>query len=249
MKTYLEQFVYQIHHIDGEDVNRNNLVKYSHDVLSSDIDFLYSETISIYNENDLQSFSKKFPYFKINGHTHNFRYPEIGLWASTYVALSKFLNTDYSYIILFEDDCRPANDFLNLLDKYFKEVPKDWECFVLYNVGREPTDMHPTDHYEIGLENICICYQIWSTASIMFNRESALKIINYIENFGISLPLDIFLFYKQIKGIGADVKNEYCLDDYYIKSYTVKLERPQLAFLTPLETQIQNSDRINRLSI
>ena len=244
-----EKFCYQIHHIKGEDPIRNNIVQFSHDVLSADIDFLNSETIAIYNEDELQSFSKKYPRFKINGHTHNFRYPEIGLWASTYVALLNFVSQTYDNLILIEDDCRPAHDFFNLLDKYFKELPQDWECFVVYNVGREPTDMHPTDHYEVGLENICLAYQVWSTASIMLNKESAKRIIDYIENFGISLPLDIFLFYKQIKGIGADIKDEYSLDDYYIKSYTVKLDKPQLAFLTKLETQIQTADRINRKQI
>lgn len=245
----LSDFCYQIHHIDAEDINRNNLAKFTHDVLSSDIDFLYSETISIYNDDDLKKFSTRFPKFKINGHTHNFRYPEIGLWASTYLALIKFISEPYKNLILFEDDCHPGHDFINLLNKYFQEIPKDWECFVVYNAGREPIDMHPTDHYEVGLENICLSYQVWSTASIMFNKESAKKIVDYIENFGISLPLDIFLYYNQIKGIGADIKNEYSLDDYYIKSYTLKLDRPQLAFLNQFETQIQNANRINRKSI
>lgn len=245
----MNNFVYQIHHIPGPDIKRNNLVQYTHDVLSSDIDCLFSETFSIYNDEDLINFSKLFPKFKINGHTHNFRYPEIGLWASTYAALLKFISGPYENLILFEDDCHPENNFVNLLNKYFKEVPDDWECFVIYNAGREPTDMHPTDYYEVGLENICLSYQIWSTASIMFNRKSAKKIIDYVENFGISLPLDIFLFYKQIKGIGVDTNNQYRLDDYYIKSYTLKLNRPQLASLNTFETQIQNANRINRESI
>ena len=245
-----DKLVYQIHHVKGNDPIRSNIVQFTHDVLSADIDFLNSETISIYNEEDLQAFHNKYPRFKINGHTHNFRYPEIGLWASTYVALINFVsNAWWDNLILFEDDCSPAHDFFNLFNKYFKEVPEDWECFVVYNVGREPTDMHPTDHYEIGLENICKAYQIWSTASIMFNRRSALRIIDYIENFGISLPLDIFLFYNQIKAIDVNGNEQYNLDDYHIKSYTVKLDRPQLAFLTHLETQIQTADRINRKQI
>ena len=138
---------------------------------------------------------------------------EIGIWASNYLSYKSFLETDYDYCLIMEDDLRIEPEFPELLEKYVKELPESWDVFYMFSPP-------PLYFGESVSDNLCKPYTMWSNACYLISRQGAKKIIDSVENNGVHLPADWYLL-KQ-------------LDKFNI--YTVKHGHPKGCYLKDVQS-------------
>lgn len=188
---------YKLHTLS---LNRKQTVDATRQVLDASIHDLNTKTYGIFNQHNLDSFLEDYPNFKIDtgNATKPLKYPEVGLWASNYVAIKEFLNYDYEYLLLVEDDVKVKDNFYTKMDEYFNEMPSNMECFlvfkpenIFYIAGYEALENE--SQYHTDSSKIWKAHQTWSTGAILLNRAGANKFIDYIES-GIKGAMDIFLF-------------------------------------------------------
>lgn len=127
----LDKLCYNIFHISGyndEDGIRESLFTELDSYLKDKIHRLDTPTILISNKD-------QYDIFCLSHHSLNpknkFKWGELGIWASNTLAMKNFLDTDYEYLMLMEDDiCVDDKDkFLRLLSHYMDQLPEDWEVF------------------------------------------------------------------------------------------------------------------------
>jgi GR25 family glycosyltransferase involved in LPS biosynthesis len=187
--------VYKLFHLP-RDYNRNKLVENVHSNLLKNIKILDTDTIKISSYNEYIEFRDKYPDFNIDINGYNldnkqgWRYGEVGIWASNWLAWKNFIKSDYEYLILMEDDIVLYDNFLNNIKEYLTELPIEFDAFHAFYPKSE-------EHkYNIELDiskSICSSYQDWSCACYIINKSGAKKMIE-LASKGISLPLDWFMF-------------------------------------------------------
>lgn len=151
-------------------------------------DPIYGRNLPIYNKEKAQPLGW-FP-------------EEIGIWASNYLTYKSFLETDYEYCLIMEDDLRIESDFPELLEKYMQELPKSWDLFYMFSPS-------PLYFGESISENLCKPYTMWSNACYLVSRQGAEKILNSVKNDGVHLPLDWYLLKQLNKFDIYTVKSGY----------------------------------------
>lgn len=201
------KFTHKVFHVDS-DSERDWLVKNINIYLSKHSTQLETPTIQIRSHEDLESFYKHNPDFNIdpNGYSldgmQGWKYGELGIWASNYIAWKNFLKTNHQYLILMEDDIRHNEDFFPILKEYLNELPANWEFFSFFS----PEDQHHKYNDSISLgENISYLYQDWSCLCYVLTREGAQKCLSMMEN-KINLPLDWFFYRQREKFNGFSIK-------------------------------------------
>lgn len=191
---------YKMHHLA---LNRKNTVNASLSILNQQISPINTRTVGIFNKAQLDVFMDSNPDFNLDltNQSRPLKYPEVGLWASNFLAIKQFLSSTKEYLILIEDDIKLNNRFYAKMDEYFESMPSDMECFLIfrpenifYISGYE--NLQDEDQYHTSSPKIWVAHQTWSTGCIMVNRSGAQKILDYISN-GISDPIDLFLFGPQ----------------------------------------------------
>jgi len=119
-----------------------------------------------------------------------FKFGEVGVWASNVVALNEFINSDYDVLMLMEDDIEINNNFYELLSEYLKVIPEDWDVFSYF--------IHPDQFHRYintgSQDEIVLAYQDWSMLCWLINKPGAIKIIDDISKNGISMPIDWYVF-------------------------------------------------------
>jgi GR25 family glycosyltransferase involved in LPS biosynthesis len=186
---------YKLFHLP-RDHDRNKLVENVHSNLLKDIKILNTDTIKISSYDEYTKFKEQHLDFNIDPNGYNldnkqgWRYGEVGIWASNWLAWKNFIESDYDYLILMEDDIILYDNFLDNIKKYLKELPDQFDAFHAFYPESE-------EHkYNTGLdisENICSSYQDWSCACYIINKSGAKKMIE-LASKGIYLPLDWFMF-------------------------------------------------------
>jgi GR25 family glycosyltransferase involved in LPS biosynthesis len=186
---------YKLFHLP-RDHERNKLVENVHSNLLKNIKILDTDTIKISSYDEYINFKEQHPDFNIHPNGYNldnkqgWRYGEVGIWASNWLAWKNFIQSDYDYLILMEDDIVLYDNFLDNIKKHITELPEQFDAFHAFCPESE-------DHkYNISLdisENICSSYQDWSCACYVINKSGAEKMIE-LTSKGISLPLDWFMF-------------------------------------------------------
>jgi GR25 family glycosyltransferase involved in LPS biosynthesis len=186
---------YKLFHLP-RDHDRNKLVENVHSNLLKNIKILNTDTIKISSYDEYIKFKDDYPDFNIDINGYNldnkqgWRYGEIGIWASNWLAWKNFINSNYDYLILMEDDIVLYENFLIELEKYMKQLPKDFDAFHAFC----PADQnHKYDPSMDVSDNICSSYQDWSAACYIISRTGAQKMIHFASS-GIKLPLDWFMF-------------------------------------------------------
>lgn len=191
------KFCYKIHSLS---FNRRNTVNATKAVLDLNLNQLNSKTVSILNQDKLDEFMIEYPDFKLNldESVRPLKYPEVGLWASNYLAMKEFMDSSYEYLILVEDDIRLNSNFYTKLEEYMSEMPEDMECFLIfkpdnifYNKGYE--SLLNEESFHTSSSKIWIAHQTWSTGCMLINRAGAQKFLDYVQS-GISAAIDIFVF-------------------------------------------------------
>lgn len=186
---------YKLFHLP-RDHERNKLVENVHSNLLKSIKILDTDTIKISSYDEYVTFREQYPDFNIDPNGYNldnkqgWRYGEIGIWASNWLAWKNFIESDYDYLILMEDDIVLHDNFLDNIKEYLTELPSEFDAFHAFYPKNE-------EHkYKTELDiskNICSSYQDWSCACYIINKSGAKKMIE-LASRGISLPLDWFMF-------------------------------------------------------
>lgn len=220
------KFCYQIHTLS---MNRAQTVNKTRSILDEKIANLNTDTVGIFRKKDLDSFIDLNPNFKVSSENLEkpLKYPEVGLWASNYLAINAFLESDFEYLILVEDDVMLKNVFYTKLEEYLEEMPSDWDCFLIF----KPTNIFYISGYESLLNEeqyytdslkIWKAHQSWSTGCLLLNRSGALAFKNYIES-GISGAMDIFLFGSQkVMNVYSPAKLEESMAELHLYSTLIQ---------------------------
>lgn len=231
------KFCYKLHTLS---FNRVNTVNATTSVLNQSISSLTSDTVGIFNKAQLDDFILGHNDFNLDldNQSRPLKYPEIGLWASNFLALKEFIQSEYDYLILVEDDIKLKTDFFTKLESYMDDMPGDMECFlaykpenIFYNAGYEM--LQNEAQYHTSSSKIWIAHQTWSTGCIIFNKAGAQKVLNYINN-GISDPIDLFLFGNQTG------QYEVSSNSRILNVYSPAKNEPAMADLEIYKTLIQD---------
>jgi len=138
------------------------------------------------------------PTFKIKRHNN---YPApfphvsgvIGVWASNWVSYKALLESDANAAILLEDDTVLKENFFQLLPSIIENVPQDWDVvsFCIPN-----TDCFEYSLLKHWIDNPIITkmYQKSWAGGYIINRSGADKIVSWVNNHGIDMPIDWLLF-------------------------------------------------------
>ena len=186
---------YKLFHLP-RDHARNKAVENVHSYLLKHIKILNTDTIKISSYSDYSKFVEENPDFNIDPIGYNldnkqgWRYGEVGIWASNWLAWKGFIESEYDYLILMEDDIVLYDNFLHDLERYMKQLPENFDAFHAFC----PSDQN--HKYDISMDfsdEICSSYQDWSAACYVVSRSGAQKMI-YFASRGIRLPLDWFMF-------------------------------------------------------
>ena len=198
---------HKIFHLE-RDIDRQEYVDLANHSISLYSSELNTETISISSMSDYLSFKEKYPNFNLNPQGYSldgiegWKFGEIGIWASNWLAWNNFLNTDCDYLILMEDDIVLGPDFKYLLVDCINELPEDWDALHMF----APADQfhkYSIQLHDIGKKNICKAYQDWSCLCYIVNKKSAQKMIE--KSNMTNLPLDWYMFRQQ------DIFNVYSI--------------------------------------
>jgi GR25 family glycosyltransferase involved in LPS biosynthesis len=155
-------------------LKRNNLEAVRiHGVDGQEID-ITEEKYKKYFEKDKSTYDH---YLEDNKHKGHF-----GCFLSQMKCYQEFLKTDKEYCIIFEDDMEIKGDnFKELVEKHYKNVPYDWEVLLFgYNLN----DNYHTDRSK-GIQmvnNIINIHSFTGLHGYMINRQSAKKLLKELEN-------------------------------------------------------------------
>jgi GR25 family glycosyltransferase involved in LPS biosynthesis len=198
---------YKLFHLP-RDHDRNKLVENVHSNLLKQIKIFDTDTIKISSYDEYLKFKELNPEFNIDINGYNldnkqgWRYGEVGIWASNWLAWKNFINSDYDYLILMEDDILLYDNFIDQVRLYISQLPDQFDAFhVFYPESEE-------HRYSTKLDiskDLCSSYQDWSCACYIINRQGAQKMLE-LSSKGINLPLDWFMF-----------RQKHLLDVYTVK--------------------------------
>lgn len=152
---------------------------------------LETSAVHIGTQEDYFNFNEKHGLLKPNG---MFKWGELGIWASNLLAYQNFLETDYEYLLLVEDDILVENNekFLHLLKNYLSLLPKDCEIFSFYAPENQFHRFHQKGFP--GDEPVVPAFQDWSMLCYVIHRKTALKILNDVSLNGFRDPIDHYIF-------------------------------------------------------
>ena len=212
----MSRILYKVFHSD-KDIDREKLWFEANSTLQFIGEELDTPTVLISGPSSLKKFLDSNPEFKksldfkgydprkymdtrsqfvgARGIRIGWRYGELGVWASNWIAWKAFLNTDADYLILVEDDAVLVSGYGNLLPVYMKQLPEGWDQFHLWAPPGNLSLYVPSKH-GIGNKDVCKAYQNWSNTAYVLTRGGAQKLLNEVEENGITLPLD-WLWFKE----------------------------------------------------
>ena len=192
---------FQLFHLEGNDQERNDLYRKSLNFFEGRYKNLNSTTIRMSNVEDYNKFVSENPDFLVSpiGYEYptgkrGWKFGELGLWASTFLALKKFLQTDDRYLLVAEDDIEVAATFQEHLQECLDYLNEDFDVFMFFN----PNNRNGAEG-TFGPKDIGTPDQTWSTLCYVITREGAQKTLDYIAQHSISKPID--WHYLQLKDV------------------------------------------------
>lgn len=190
---------FKVFHLPGTSPHRNGSFIDTTNYLSESFVELDTPTIEVSNDKDVINFISSTEFnLDLSGYNldniQGWKYGEIGILASNYMAWKNFLKGDFEYVILMEDDIDCRKNFPYMLNNYASQLPENWEVFSCFVPDSE---YHKFDgSQEIGQSDVCRSYQDWSMLCYVLNRRGAEKLIHHVETTSVALPLD-WLIYRQ----------------------------------------------------
>jgi GR25 family glycosyltransferase involved in LPS biosynthesis len=223
-------FTHKIFHLEDA-VEREQYAVNMNNYLSSYSTELDVNAVRISNDEELNKFLKDNPDFKLDPYGYEldnirgWRYGEIGVWASNFLAWKKFLTSSSDAVILMEDDILFEEDFMELLTKYIKELPEHWDAFFFAVAPGQFNKYGPHADIRTG-ENICIAYQDHWMLCYVMSKKGVEKALAQVSR-GVNLPLDWFFFRQH----------------FLFSSYTLKPTSKSAVSGSPTETTFQRQPR------
>jgi GR25 family glycosyltransferase involved in LPS biosynthesis len=218
---------YKLFHLP-RDHARNKAVENVHSHLLKNIKMLNSDTIKISSYSDYIKFVEENPDFNVDPMGYNldnkqgWRYGEVGIWASNWLAWKSFIESEYDYLILMEDDIVLYENFLPELERYMKQLPENFDAFHAFC----PSDQN--HKYDLSMDfsdEVCSSYQDWSAACYVVSRSGAQKMM-YFASRGIRLPLDWFMFRQK----------------HLLSVYTLKPEAKRICDILTIDSTFQTKE-------
>ena len=151
----------------------------------------------------------------------------LGVWASTYLAYKKFLESDKDVLIIFEDDIVISKNFKVIAEMYMNELMPVWDFFSFFVPDDSLFSYIETEH-DLGEKFVCKSYQQWSCAGYAISRRGAEKTIADVESRGINCPIDWYIFNFRMKKEENQIKfNTYTIKPQVYKPIKFLLEAAQ----------------------
>lgn len=180
--------------------------------ISYGIKELETKTMSIRNDDDVKKFLIECNEFKLDPNGYNldciqgWKYGEVGIWYSNYLAWSNFLKTDYDALILMEDDIVCQEGLIEDINNKLNEIPENWDFLSMFVPEDQRNSYKPSMSVT---NNISRVYQDWSMLCYIVSKDGAKKLIKSCNNL-VSLPLDWHIYRQREKfnsfSIKPDVK-------------------------------------------
>jgi GR25 family glycosyltransferase involved in LPS biosynthesis len=183
---------YAILHVK-KDILRESLYLKNIDYLNKFAINLNQDSYGIYTQEDLDAYYYLNLGLNIDKNT-NFRYSEIGCWASHYSAWQKFLDSNFDYVLILEDDIDILPEFYENLIARINMLPEDWDMFSAL-VPEGNFSYFDLVNHDIGNSVISKTYQGNWLGAYVLNKSGAKKIIESFYN-PITRAVDIHLFYS-----------------------------------------------------
>lgn len=215
---------YKMFHFDGNP--ERDLIYNNTKLIFGKYNELQTDTYKITCFEEYKNFCKDNPRFKVNPNGYNlhgeqgWRYGEIGIWASNWMAWNSLLESDYEYLVLMEDDLVCENNLPETIEQYIKECPENFDALYI-NVPGDQLDKYNSSQ-DMSI-NISKAYQDWSCACYVVQKSTIKNMIDFA-NTGISLPLDWFMFRQQ----------------HLFKIYTIKPESYKGCMTKHIDSTFQN---------
>ena len=203
---------YHLIHINDERIANRNKVEEI--VIGNKLDI---KSLNAKDEDCVKDFYTENPEFKFGW--HSFKPGEFGNFGSHYNAWKYLKNSELDSILIFEDDILIDDNFMDAYELFMENVPEDYDVFSIY-VDENQFDRYNRKYYVN--EIVSKAYQDWSTLCYVVSRAGAEKLCNYVENIGMDMPTDWFIFRHGDKGLFnvytlmPDVQNSVAIDKSYI---------------------------------
>ena len=192
---------------------------------------LNTKTIRISDQSDFLKEIQNNPDFNLDFNGYNldniqgWRYGEVGLWISNFIAWKEFSKSESDIGIFMEDDILYNNDFIDLLIEYIEEIPEDWDAF-FFAVPPGQFHKYDSESMDFGAKSTCRVYQDHWMLCYVLSKNGVKKAIDSVR-MGVSLPLD-WHFFRQ--------RNLF-------NSYSLKPDSKFACFGSPTDTTFQNQER------
>jgi len=155
------------------------------------------ETIKITEASELAQYStrEELRFSKLGYEyegVYGWKLGELSIWIGHVLAWKKFLRSNFSYLILFEDDVNLEINFAGLVHEILLEAPKDWDVISLFTPEGEIYKHKTLNEIQ---QNLVPVYQDWSCLSYAVSRKGAQKLLKSLQmGREIDLPIDWFLW-------------------------------------------------------
>jgi hypothetical protein len=215
----LDNACFEVFHTDTGNELRNK----SYEGILKSMSFLPrlgSETMYLNTAEKAEAFINQTPEFKVNtvtdfckpGETFPPSSGVVGVWASTYLAYKKFLESDKNVLLIFEDDIILSKNFKTVADMYMNQLIPLWDFFSFF-VPDDSLFAYNESEHDLGEEHICRSYQQWSCAGYAVSRRGAEKAIADVKSRGINCPVDWYIFNFRMK----QEKNQMKFNTFTVK--------------------------------
>jgi hypothetical protein len=145
--------------------------------------------LSYYSSIEKLNFSK-FGY-EYEG-TRGWKLGELSIWIGNVLAWKKFLNSDFSYLILFEDDVKLEKNFADIVHQTFLATPKDWDVISLFTPETESSKCKVANDLQ---NNLVPVFQDYSCLSYAVSKKGAKNLLESLVREGeINQPIDWYLW-------------------------------------------------------
>ena len=203
---------YHLIHIDDE--RKQNHDRVDSVVIGSRLDI---KSLNAKDEDCVKEFNEDNPEFKFGW--HSFKPGEFGNFGSHYNAWKYLKNSSLDSLVVFEDDILIEDKFNDTYEFLMSKLPDDYDVFSIY-VDENQFDRY-NDKYYVN-EYIAKGYQDWSTLCYVVSKSGAEKLCRYVEETGMDMPTDWFIFRHGDNGIfnvytlKPGVMNPVAIDKQYL---------------------------------
>lgn len=220
----MSKTAFTIFHVPNPE--RDDLFNAAKETMLSKFNELKTETIFFNDDFELLNFYKKtnISFNKFGYANLGWTRGQLGLWASTYLAIKSFLATDYDNLIVLEDDIVLMNDFINGLLSCINELPEDWDLFFGHISDEWKAEEYNLADVEIGKTNIVRSFQNDNTSCYVISKTGAEKFMALVSNTSFSSPIDYWL-----------------LVDSKLSSYTINPMIPEICVNAKVKSQISHA--------